>query len=428
MSNAPGGTSRTARRVVITGIGVVNPLATGTETFWEAVLAKKTAVGAISRFDAAGLPVRLAAEIAGFKATDHVPRRLVVKSDLFAHYAIAASGQALADAGLGDGGPGDGGLDPFRTGISFGNNSGGWELCERGFREYYEQHPTMINPWQATAWFPTAAQGFVSIRFGIRGFSKSFAADRASGACGLLHGMRSISRGRNDVVLAGGAEAPLTRLGVAAHITTGDLSSAAAPEDGYLPFDRERGGLVLGEGATVLVLEEREHALRRGARILGELAAAEQRTSAPDDPDGPARALTAALRAADRGPGDTDVVFAEGAGSAQGDATEARALAGVFGEGGVPVTVPKAGYGHQYGASAATELACAALSIRDGALPPTPGTRTVDERCAVDLVTETRPRAVRTAVVHSRSREGTNVAVVLTATDRQDHEHDRRVA
>ncbi|MGV4924099.1 ketosynthase chain-length factor [Streptomyces sp. BHT-5-2] len=419
MSNNSGGPSPRARRVVVTGIGVVNPLATGTEPFWEAVLAKKTAIGAISRFDADGLPVHLSAEVAGFRATDHVPRRLVVKSDLFAHYAMAAAGQALADASF-DTEP----FDPFRTGISFGNNSGGWELCERGFREYYQQHPTMINPWQATAWFPTAAQGFVSIRYGIRGFSKSFAADRASGACGLLHGMRSILRGRNDVVLAGGAEAPLTRLGMAAHVTTGDLSRASAAEDGYLPFDGERAGLVLGEGATVLVLEEREHALRRGARVLGELASAEQRTAAPDEPDGAAAALTAALHAADRAPQDVDVVFAEGAGSAESDATEARALARVFGEGCVPVTVPKAGYGHQYGASAATELVCAALSLRDGALPPTPGTRTVDERCAVDLVTETRPRAVSTTVVHSRSREGTNVAMVLTAPDR----HDRRVA
>ncbi|MET7637240.1 beta-ketoacyl-[acyl-carrier-protein] synthase family protein [Streptomyces sp. NPDC005438] len=398
------------RRVVVTGIGVVNPLGNDRETFWKNAVAGESAVRPVSRFDAGDLPVRLAAEIRDFAPGEHLPRRLAVKSDVFAHYAIAASGEALRDAGLDLAEE-----DPFRVGICFGNNSGGWDLCERGFREYYQQGPTMINPWQATAWFPTAAQGFVSIRYGIRGYSKSLACDRASGGSALFHALRSILWGRNDIVLAGGSEAPLTPLGLAAHVTTGELSRDTDPEHAYAPFGPDRDGLVLGEGAGVLVLEEREHALARGAHVLGELLAVEQRTADPDDHTGLGDALHAALRTAGRDAGDVDAVFAEGAGTRHGDATEAAALRAVFGAGGVAVTVPKAGHGHQYGASAATELAGALLSMRDGVIPPTPGATTVDPALDVDLVTDRRTTPVDLAVVNSRSREGTNVCAVVAA-------------
>ncbi|MBO8191114.1 ketosynthase chain-length factor [Streptomyces oryzae] len=401
------------RRAVVTGIGVVNPLGRDAETFWKAVQGRESAVGPVTRCEASGLPVRLAAEIDGFRPTNHnIPRRLAVKSDVFAHYAMAAADEALHDAGLD--------LerhDRFRTGICFGNNSGGWDLCERGFREYYEQSPAMINPWQATAWFPTAAQGFVSIRYGIRGYSKSVACDRASGGAALRYALRSIQWGHNDIVLAGGAEAPVTRLGLAAHVTTGELTRSQDPETAYAPFSAGRDGLVLGEGGTVLVMEEYEHARQRGARILGELLAVEQRTAAPDDHTGLSDAMTAALTAAGRHPGETDVVFAEGSGSVPGDATEAEALRTVFGTLRIPVTVPKSGYGHQYGANVATEVACALLAARDATLPPTPGTEEADPALGVDLVTSARSARVGLALVNGRSREGTNVAALVGAAD-----------
>jgi 3-oxoacyl-(acyl-carrier-protein) synthase len=168
-------------RAVITGLGIVNALGTGHEQFWPALIAGRRAVAGITRFDPEGLPVSLAAEIHGFEASEWVPRRLMAKSDRFAHFALAASDLAVSDSGLrmDD-------LDLTRVGICFGNNSGGWDLCERGFSEYYGEGPTMVNPWQATAWFPTAPQGFVSIRWGLRGYSKSFACDRASGASALF--------------------------------------------------------------------------------------------------------------------------------------------------------------------------------------------------------------------------------------------------
>lgn len=393
----------------MTGIGLVNPLGIGRDRFWQSLLAGNSAIAPITRFDATGLPVRLAAEVRDFTPAEHVPRRLIAKSDRFAHYAMGAAQLALADARLAieD-------LDPFRVGISFGNNSGGWDICQRGFEEYYQQDPTLVNPWQATAWFPTAPQGFVSIRFGIRGFSKSFACDRASGACGLFFALRSIAWDHNDVVLAGGAEAPVNRLGVASHVTTGELSTCPDPETAYLPFDRDRSGLVLGEGSSVLVVEELEHARRRGARIYAEIAAVEQRTGQPDDPAGLEGAARAALAGAGLAPEQVGLVLAEGCGTVAGDRTEAAALRRVFGDGCPPVAVPKAAYGHLYGASFGAELAVAALAMEHCVLPPTVGTREVAPDCALPVTTEAAPAFVEHAAVLSTSREGTSVCMLLS--------------
>src|ERR1022692_3192963 len=167
-----------SRRAVFTGMGLVNAAGEDTESVWQTIQAGKSAIGPARRFDATGLDVCLVAEIPDFHPAKQISRRIIAKSDRFAHFALTATSQALDDAGLDLDG-----LDPFRIGISFGNNSGGWDICERGFLEYYREGPSMVNPWQATAWFPTAPQGFVSIQFNVRGWSKSFACDRASGAC-----------------------------------------------------------------------------------------------------------------------------------------------------------------------------------------------------------------------------------------------------
>jgi 3-oxoacyl-[acyl-carrier-protein] synthase II len=400
------------RRVVVTGIGVVNPLGIGRDDFWGSLVAGNSAIGRITRFSPEGLPVSLAAEIRGFQPAQHVPRRLIARSDRFAHYAMAAAELALGDASLAASE-----LDPFRAGISFGNNGGGWDISERGFEEFYRQGAELVNPWQATAWFPTAPQGFVSIRYGLRGFSKSFACDRASGACGISFGIRSIRWGHNDVVLAGGVEAPITRLGVAAHFTSGELSERVDPEDAYLPFDADRSGLVLSEGSTVLVLEELERARGRGARIYGELLGAEQRTGDPGDPAGMADAMGAALSASGVSASSVDVVFAEGCATRAGDAAEAGAIRSVFGvDGGgeMVVSVPKAAYGHMYGASFATELACGLLAMETGTVPPTAGTRAPAPECALPLALETVARPVSRVLVNASSREGTNVSLVAS--------------
>jgi 3-oxoacyl-(acyl-carrier-protein) synthase len=392
-----------SRRAVITGIGLVNAAGTDTESSWQALLAGKSAIAPIQRFDPSGLQVSLAAEITAFQPQKEISRRILVKSDRFAHFALAATTQALTDARLDLAE-----ADPFRVGISFGNNSGGWDICERGFVEYYREGPHMINPWQATAWFPTAPQGFVSIHYKIRGWSKSFACDRASGGCAAYFGLRALRWGHNDVMLIGGSEAPVTRLGVGAHVSTGDLSRCADPDRAYLPYSPAGTGLVLGEGSAVLVTEDADRAAARGVAAYGELLAVEQRTGPPDDP-GPLRgALRAALSQAGR---DADLIFGEGCGTPAADQMEAAVLDEVLP--GVPVTVPKVTIGHTYGASTGTDVAFALLAIRDGIIPPVPGADAAGPPRYADVPAAARARALETVVVVSRSREGANVVVVL---------------
>ena len=398
------------RRVAITGIGVVNPAGIGKQAFWETVSSGASAIRRIERFDPEQFPVQVAGELVGFRPTDFFPRRLAVKTDTFIHYGLAASKLALADAQIDPAQAGD----PYRIGIFFGNNSGGWDISERGWYEFHQEGPQQTNPWQATAWFPAGAQGFVSIYFGLKGYSKSFVCDRASGAYGLLFGARSIELGHCDFVLAGGTEAPISRLGLTCYLGTGDVAS-----DGiYRPFDRARTGLLLGEGSTVLMLEELEHARQRGVRIYGEiLGGATASDRHPGAHQGLARTMCRALEASSTDPTAIDLLLAEGSGSQLGDLVEARAIAEVFGQRGrrVPVTCPKSIYGHLYGASCASELACGLLAMETGLVPPTLGYAEPDPECPLHIVTRAQERAVSRVIVNARSREGVNVSLVVGA-------------
>ncbi len=399
-------------RVVVTGIGIVNPSGIGRDEFWSNVTEGKSAIRNISRFDPTGYPTQVAGEIAEFNPADFIPRRFIVKTDRFTHYALAASELALKDADLD--------LeqeDSYRVGVWFGNNAGGWDICERGFYEHYQDGPTMVNPWQATAWFPTAAQGFVTIRFGIRGYSKSFVCDRASGASGLYFGVKSILQGYNDIVLAGGSEAPITKFGMNCYYETGEVSASTDPETAYQPFDLNRSGLVLGEGSTVLVLESEEHAMRRGARIYGEVTSGAM-TTERETSSGTAfeRCMRQALQRAGIGAKDIDVVLAEGCGTKESDQVEAGAIAAVFSEEAkdVPVSTPKSLYGHLYGASCVTEVACSLLAMETGELPIQQKIRAQDPDCQLNFVTQPESRPVSRTLVNSRAREGVNASFVIS--------------
>lgn len=403
--------SKTTSKVVITGIGIVNPAGIGKDEFWDNMTEGKSAICNISRFDTTGYPTQVAGEIKDFEPADFIPKRLIIKTDRFTHYALAATELALKDATLD--------LeqeDSYRVGVWFGNNAGGWDICERGFHELYNDGPTMVNPWQATAWFPTAAQGYVTIRYGIRGYSKSFVCDRASGASGLHFGVKSIQQGHNDIVLAGGSEAPITRFGMTCYYETGEVSAATDPENAYLPFARNRSGLVLGEGSTVLVLESEEHALARGAKIYGEVVSGCMTTDCdPTSGTHFERAMRKAIKDADLQPKDIDVVFAEGCGTQDTDRVEAGAIAAVFGKEApdVPVTTPKSLFGHLYGASCVTEVACSFLSMETGKLPLTQKSSEPDPDLHLNFITQPESRPVSRTLVNSRAREGVNASFVI---------------
>jgi 3-oxoacyl-[acyl-carrier-protein] synthase II len=399
------------KRVVVTGIGIVNPSGIGKEEFWENMTRGKSAIEPIKRFDTTNFPTKVAGSIRGFQPEDFIPRRLITKTDRFTHYALAASDLALKDAKLN--------LeteDSYRVGVWFGNNAGGWDICERGFYELYNDGATLVNPWQATAWFPTAAQGYVTIRYGIRGYSKSFVCDRASGASGLYFGVKSIQQGHNDIVLTGGSEAPITRFGMVCYYETGEISAADDPDTAYQPFDRGRSGIVLGEGSTVLILESEEHAKARGAEIYGEITSSSMTTDTdPTQGIHFTRAMKKALGNADLSPNDIDIVFAEGCGTQTGDRIEAEAIGAVFGEtaADVPVTVPKSLFGHLYGASCSTEVACSLMAMKTGQLPVMQPVNP-DEGCELNFVTQAQSRSVSRTLVNSRAREGVNASFVIS--------------
>jgi 3-oxoacyl-[acyl-carrier-protein] synthase II len=399
------------KRVVVTGIGIVNPSGIGKDQFWQNMTQGKSAIKAIDRFDTTEFPTKVAGAISDFQPGDFIPRRLIVKTDRFTHYALAASDLALADANLDLEAE-----DSYRVGVWFGNNAGGWDICERGFHELYNDGATLVNPWQATAWFPTAAQGYVTIRYGIRGYSKSFVCDRASGASGLYFGVKSIQQGHNDVVLTGGSEAPITRFGMVCYYETGEISAASDPDKAYQPFDRERSGIVLGEGSTVLVLESEEHALARGAKIYGEITSGSMTTDiSPNEGIQLKRAMNIALKGANLSPSDIDVVFAEGCGTQTGDRLESEAISSVFGETAtnVPVTVPKSLFGHLYGASCTTEVACSLMAMETGTLPVMQSVNP-DQDCQLNFVTQAQSASVSRTLVNSRAREGVNASFVIS--------------
>lgn len=400
-----------SKKVVITGIGIVNPAGIGKDEFWDNITEGKSAIRSITRFDATGYPTQVAGEINNFDPADFVPKRLVIKTDRFTHYALGATELALKDANLD--------LekeDSYRIGVWFGNNAGGWDICERGFHELYNEGPTMVNAWQATAWFPTAAQGYVTIRYGIRGFSKSFVCDRASGASGLHFGVKSIQQGHNDIVLAGGSEAPITKFGMTCYYETGEVTDATDPSKAYQPFDLNRSGFVLGEGSTVLVLESEEHAIKRGAKIYGSVVSSSMTTDTdPTSGKNFERAMRNAIKMAELKPTDIDVVFAEGCGTQKSDRIEAAAISAVFGEEApnVPVTAPKSLFGHLYGASCVTEVACSFLSMETGKLPTTQKIVSPDPEFKLNFVTSPESRPVSKTLVNSRAREGVNASFVI---------------
>lgn len=256
--------------IVITGTGAVTPAGDGVEPLWNSARAGTSHLATIDRFDAGDYACPVAYQ-ADFDADAELPSRFVKRTDRFTHLAVHTVRRALADAGVAVGTD----VSPERTGVMVGNILGGWEFAERELRKLWIDGPRAVSPYQATAWFPAAPQGNICIDQGIKGPARTFVADRASGAYALIGAAETLLRGRADVVLAGGVEAPLSPYGWLCLETSGLVAKARgslAPHELYRPFDAGHGGSVFAEGSVFLVMERREHAERRGARILGELA------------------------------------------------------------------------------------------------------------------------------------------------------------
>ncbi|MCX5235483.1 ketosynthase chain-length factor [Streptomyces prunicolor] len=405
-------------RSVVTGIGVVAPTGIGAARHWESVLAGKSGIGRITRFDPTGYPVRVAGEVPGFRAGEQVPGRLVPQTDRFTHFALAAAEDALTDAAAD---PAT--LPEYEMAVVTASSSGGTEFGQHEMENLYQQGSSWVGAYQSIAWFYAATTGQVSIRHGMRGPCGVICAEQAGGLDALGQSRRLLDTG-SRLVLSGGTDASLCPYGVVAQLSTGHLSAEDDPARAYLPFDAAASGFVPGEGGAILVVENAESARARGVPSYGELLG----YAAGFDPttDGTAArhtVLVSVIRRtlADAGltPDAVDMVFADASGVPAEDLAEARAITEVFGPGGVPVTAPKTLTGRLYAGGAALDVATALLALSAGVIPHTAGLGRPAPGCEIDLVLD-RPRQTdpRTALVLARGHGGFTSALLVGAGDR----------
>ncbi|MEW1779834.1 ketosynthase chain-length factor [Streptomyces sp. NPDC086777] len=403
-------------RTVVTGIGALAANGLGTQDFWAATREGRHGLGELTRFDVAKYPAKLAGEIRGFDVADHLPDRLLPQTDVSTRYALVAAGWALEDAKVDPAS-----LVDYDMGVVTANALGGFEFTHREFHKLWTRGPQTVSVYESFAWFYAVNTGQISIRHGMRGPSSALVTEQAGGLDAIGHARRTVRRG-TPLVVAGGVDSALDPWGWAAQIAGDRLSTRTDPGRAYLPFDRDADGYVPGEGGALLVLEDAEAALRRGAPdILGEIAGyASGFDPVPGSGRPPAlrRTVEAALADAGVTAGQVDLVLTDAVGVPDLDRAEAAALREVFGPGAVPVTAPKAGSGRTYAGGGSLDTAVALLAIRDGLIPPTPGTREVPAEYGIDLVRDrAREATVRTVLVVARGLRGFNSAVVVRAWD-----------
>ena len=412
----------TPRRVVVTGVGLVSPLGIGTSETWQGLVAGRSGAGHITRFDASDFSSRIACEVKGFDPLDYADRRDARKMDTFIQYALAASLFAAEDAGLKT--PL---ANPDRVGVVISSGIGGFETIEREHRKLLEKGPRRISPFFVPAMVVNLAAGWVSIRLGARGPNSAMATACSAGAHAVGEAFRLIRHGHADVVVAGGAEATITPMCIGGFASMKALSTRNdEPERASRPFDRDRDGFVVGEGAGILVLEEREEALARGATLYAEVLGygmsgdAFHITAPAEDGSGAVRVMRAALTEAGASPEDVDAVNAHGTSTPLNDRIETAAIRRVFGGHAdrLAVSSTKSMTGHLLGGAGGLEAGISCLTLRHQTLPPTINYETPDPDCDLDNVPNTaRPATVRSVLSNSFGFGGTNVSLLFRHPD-----------
>ncbi len=408
----------TTRRVVVTGVGLVSPLGIGTRETWDGLVAGRSGAGHITRFDASDFSSRIACEVKGFDPLDYADRRDARKMDTFIQYALAASLFAAEDAGLET--PLD---DPDRVGVVISSGIGGFETIEREHRKLLEKGPRRISPFFVPAMVVNLAAGWVSIRLGARGPNSAMATACSAGAHAVGEAFRLVRYGHADVMVAGGAEATITPMCIGGFASMKALSTRNdEPERASRPFDRDRDGFVVGEGAGILILEEREQALARGAPLYAEVLGygmsgdAHHITAPAEDGGGAVRVMRAALAEAGASPEDVDAVNAHGTSTPLNDRIETAAIRQVFGEHAdrLAVSSTKSMTGHLLGGAGGLEAGVSCLTLRHQTLPPTINYETPDPDCDLDNVPNTaRAATVRSVLSNSFGFGGTNVSLLF---------------
>ncbi|GEN82935.1 3-oxoacyl-[acyl-carrier-protein] synthase 2 [Sporosarcina luteola] len=405
------------RRVVVTGIGAVSPVGNSAETSWEAVLNGKSGIGPLTRLDSDQFPVKVAAEVKDFDIEEYISRKDARKMDRFTHYAMAASIMAMKDANIE--------LDEetaLRTGVWIGSGIGGMETHEQQFKTFLEKGYRRVSPFFVPMMIPDMASGQVSIHFGAKGINSCTVTACASGTNSIGDAFEVIKRGDADVMITGGAEAPITTMSVAGFCSNTALSLNPDPATASRPFDKERDGFVIGEGAGILILEEYEHAVKRGAKIYAELVGygstgdAHHITAPAPEGEGGARAMKQALEEAKISPDKIDYINAHGTSTPYNDLFETIAAKTVFGEHAYKLAISstKSMTGHLLGAAGGLEAIFTVKALEEGILPPTMNYVNEDPECDLDYVpNQARKADIQYAMSNSLGFGGHNASLVF---------------
>jgi 3-oxoacyl-[acyl-carrier-protein] synthase II len=406
------------RRVVITGMGAVSPLGLDVPSLWQGVREARSGVGPVTLCDTTGMESRIAGEVKGFDPQNYMDRKEVRRNDRFIHFALAASGEALRSAELV--------VTPENTediGVIIGSGIGGIATFAEGLNTLRDKGPSRVSPFLVPAMISNMAAGQVSIQFGIKGPSYCLASACATGAHAIGEAAETIRRGWAKAMLAGGTEAPVTPIAIAAFSSARAISTRNDdPARASRPFDATRDGFVLSEGCAVLILEDLEFALARGARILAEVVGyglssdAYHITQPCAGGEGALRAMRMALKHAGHTPDEVDYINAHGTSTSAGDIAETQAIKSLLGERAyqVPVSSSKSQLGHLVGAAGAIEALITALAIQGDLLPPTINYTTPDPECDLDYVPNAaRPGRIDLAISNSFGFGGHNVSLVL---------------
>ena len=405
------------RRVVVTGMGAITPIGNDVETFWNGLKEKKLGFGPITYFDTTDYKAKLAAEVKDFEPKDYMDPKAARRMERFAQFAVAAARQALEDSSLDMTKE-----DPFRVGVCVSSGIGSLQIIEKEYKKLLEKGPNRVNPLLVPLMISNMAAGNVSIQFGLKGKNINVVTACASGTNSIGEAMRAIQHGEAEVMVAGGTESCITPLGVAGFSGLTALSTSEDPERASIPFDLERNGFVMGEGAGIVVLESLEHAQKRGAKILAEVVGyggsndAFHITSPAEDGSGAAYAMEMALKDAGIAPEKIDYINAHGTSTHHNDLFETMAVKKALGDHAYKVKInsTKSMIGHLLGAAGGVEFIACVKSIEDGFVHATAGLKEAGEGCDLDYTMgEGVPMDIHYALTNSLGFGGVNASLVI---------------
>lgn len=404
-------------RVVITGIGAITPIGNDAKDFWNGIKEGKCGINEITAFDTADYKAKLAAEVKGFKVEDYIDKREARRMDKYCQFAMVAADEAVKDAGLNIEE-----LDSERLGVMVGSGIGGIATIEEQHKKLMEKGPKRISPFFIPMIISNMAAGNIAIKFGAKGICTTVVTACATGTHSVGEAFHNIRNGMSDVIIAGGSESSITPLSVAGFDALTALSTSTDPKRASIPFDKERDGFVMGEGAGILVLESLEHALKRNAKIYAEIVGygatcdAYHITSPAPEGEGAARAIKLAIKDADIKEEEISYINAHGTSTPYNDKFETAAIKGVFGEKAyeIPISSTKSMTGHLLGAAGAIEAIICAKALEEGFVPPTVGLTEKDEECDLDYVPNVgREQELKYVLSNSLGFGGHNAVIVL---------------